>query len=96
MVAKKHSLKDDLEAPPTIAYGGLCKIKTIKDSLDAEDKESLERSIERVRDSKNQTRSRAYSAIWLTKILQRNGHEISVSTVRRHINKECPCERLGE
>lgn len=91
---KRSSLKDDLEAPPVNYYGGLCKVKIIFDSLDIEDQESLIRSVERVRNDRGQGRSRAYSATWLTKMLRKNGHDISVSTVQRHVNKECPCERI--
>jgi hypothetical protein len=91
---KRSSLKDDLEAPPVNYYGGLCKMKIIYDSLDKEDQESFERSVERVRNDRGQGRSRAYSATWFTKVLRKNGHNISVSTVQRHVNKECPCERI--
>lgn len=91
---KKSSLKDDLEAPPTNYYGGLCKIQLIYENLDPDDQESLLRSVEKIRGDRGQGRSRAYSSTWLTKMLRKNGHDVSVSTVQRHVNKECPCERI--
>lgn len=92
----KRSLKDDLNSPPPSYASGVCKIKIIRDSLDDdEDRESLDRAIERVRLDRGQGRSKAYSATWLTKMLRSHGHDISVSTVQRHVNKECACERIG-
>jgi hypothetical protein len=93
---KKSSLSADLEAPPPSFVIGACKIKIISEGLDEEDRVSLENAVERIRNDRGQGRSKAYSATWLTKMLRRNGHNISVSTVQRHVNKECPCERIGE
>lgn len=93
---KKSSLSADLEAPPPSFITGACKIKIISEGLDEEDRASLDNAIERIRTDRGQGRSKAYSATWLTKMLRRNGHNISVSTVQRHVNKECPCERFGE
>jgi hypothetical protein len=93
---KKSSLSADLQAPPPSFVTGACKIKIISDGLDEEDRVSLENAVERIRNDRGQGRSKAYSATWLTKMLRRNGHNISVSTVQRHVNKECPCERIGE
>lgn len=91
---KKSSLSADLESPPENYWGGMCKIKIIRDSIDADDQESLDRAVEKVRNDRGQGRSKAYSATWLTKMLRKNGHDVSVSTVQRHVNKECPCERI--
>lgn len=92
----KSSLSADLEAPLQTSTGVACKIRILMDSLDEEDTESLERAIERIRNDRGQGRSKAYSATWLTKMLRKNGHDISVSTVQRHVNKECPCERFNQ
>lgn len=93
MATKKKSLKEDLEAPPSNYYGGICKIQVILDELDDDDKESLLKAVEKVRNDRGQGRARAFSTKWLTAMLIKNGHNIGESTVRRHINKECPCER---
>lgn len=90
---KKRSLSEDLNAPPAPRVGGACKIRIIWEELDSEDRESLERAVDRVREDRGQGRSKAYSTIWLTKLLKSHGFDVSVSTVQRHVNKECACER---
>lgn len=91
---KGDSLIADLEALPPSYSGGVCKIRIIRDDMDAEKQESLDRAVERVRGDRGQGRSKVHSATWLTKVLRKNGYDVSVSTVQRHVNKECPCERL--
>ncbi len=93
MSQKTRSLKDDLESPLNHHYGGTCKIQIILDELEADDQDSLRNAVDKVRNDRGQGRARAYSAKWLTAMLIKNGHNIGESTVRRHINKECPCER---
>lgn len=90
---KRSSLLDDLENPRPDYIGGPCKFKVIKDGMDPEEQEGIDRAVERVRQDTNQGRSKAYSTSWLTRMLRKNGYNISVSTVQRHVNKECPCER---
>ena len=91
--AKEDSLIADLEALPPAYSGGVCRVKLILDDMSADKQESLDRAVERVRIDRGQGRSKVHSATWLTKVLRKNGHAISVSTVQRHVNKECPCER---
>jgi hypothetical protein len=93
---KKSSLSADLDAPPPNYTMGVCKIKIICETVDEDDKLSIDRAVEKVRTDRGQGRSKAHSSTWLTKMLRKNGHDISVSTVQRHINKECACERTGE
>jgi hypothetical protein len=97
MASKKSqdSLIADLETVPSVYSGGVCKIKIIRDDMESEKQESLDRAVERVRNDRGQGRSKVHSATWLTKILRKNGYDISVSTVQRHVNKECPCERFN-
>lgn len=91
----KDSFIADLESTPPQHSGGMCKIQVIMDSMTEERQESLEKHIERVRNDLGQGRSKSYSASWLTRILRKHGYNISVSTVQRHVNKECPCGRIG-
>lgn len=91
---KGDSLIADLEALPVAYSGGVCKVKIIWDDMSPEKQESLDRAVERVRSDRGQGRSKVHSATWLTKVLRKNGYDVSVSTVQRHVNKECPCERL--
>lgn len=89
----EDSLIADLEATPPAYSGGMCKVRVIMDNMSPERQESLEKHIERVRTDMGQGRSKSYSASWLTRILRKHGYNISVSTVQRHVNKECPCGR---
>ena len=96
MASKKEqdSLIADLESTPPVYSGGVCKIKIICDDMDQEKKDSIDRAVEKVRNDRGQGRSKVHSATWLTKVLRKHGYDISVSTVQRHVNKECPCERF--
>lgn len=93
---KRSTLLDDLEKPRPDYIGGPCKLKVIKDAMDDEESAGIDRAVERVRMDTGQGRSKSYSASWLTRMLRKNGYNISVSTVQRHVNKECPCERTAE
>ena len=93
---KQSAFLNDLETPRPDYIGGPCKIKVIKDSMDEEDGAGLDRFIERIRQDTGQGRAKSYSASWLTRVMRKNGYNISVSTVQRHVNKECPCERITE
>lgn len=96
MASKRSKLLEDLEAPIIRQYSGPCKFALVVMQMDEEDKQGIERAIERVRNDLGQGKSKAYSSSWLTKMLRKNGYDISISTVQRHVNKECPCERTGQ
>lgn len=93
---KKSTLLDDLETPRPDYVGGQCKLKVIKDGMEDEESAGIDRAVEKIRSDLGQGRSKSYSATWLTRLLRKNGYNISVSTVQRHVNKECPCERIAE
>jgi len=93
---KKRSLSEDLETPPQNIGGGICKIRIIWETVDEADRTAIEKAVERVRADRGQGRAKAYSTVWLTKMLRSHGHDVSTSTVLRHVNKECACERIGE
>ena len=90
----KRSLRDDLELPRPDQLYGPCKFRIVKEKMDDEDQQSIDLAVEKVRQDKGQGKAKAYSAKWLTSVLRKHGHNISVSTVQRHVNKECPCERI--
>ena len=62
----------------------------------ASSEEAIDRAIELIREDDGQGRSKAYSVSWLTGALRKNGYSISMSTIQRHINGDCPCERTTE
>jgi hypothetical protein len=93
---KRSSLLEALTTPRTEHSVGQCKLSVIVGKMDAEHKEAIDRAIELIREDDGQGRSKAYSVSWLTGALRKNGYSISMSTIQRHINGDCPCERTTE
>lgn len=93
---KADPLLEALTTPRSEQHASKCKLHIAKNKMNPEQQEALDRAIELVRADDGQGRSKAYSSSWLTGILRNNGYSISTSTIQRHVNGECPCERLGE
>jgi len=87
------ALSDALRAPRPSATSHLCKFSQTFNKLDKEDKETILEAVDKIRADQGTGRSKQYSTSWLTKILKSFGHDISMSSVQRHVNKECSCER---
>lgn len=68
-----------------------CKIATLRETLDKEDLQSLNTSLERIAADSGRGRARVYSTEWLANILNSHGHPISRSTIERHIKGKCSC-----
>lgn len=88
------ALSDALRAPRPSATAHLCKFTQTFKKLDADDQETVTEAVELIRGDLGTGRSKQYSTSWLTKILKSFGHDISMSSVQRHVNKECSCERI--
>jgi hypothetical protein len=73
-----------------------CKVGRILDHAIAEEKDALIKAVELIRESNDQGKNKVYSSVWLSKVLRKNGYPISVSTVQRHVNKECYCEQFDK
>jgi hypothetical protein len=81
---------------PRIAVGTYsCKFTQVFVQLDEEDQVTVAESIALIRNDTGMGKSKQYSTSWLTKILRSFGYDISMSSVQRHVNKECSCERTG-
>lgn len=91
-----RSLYDDLMEPRLNANQVHCKLSVIMSDMETKDIEALNRAIALIKADRGQGRSKTYSASWLTQNLRKHGHSVSISTIQRHINGECPCEQLGE
>lgn len=91
MAEPKRSLFDDLTEPRNDQVSQ-CKVSTIMASLDEKDMEAFTKAVELVRTDHGQGRSKTYSAAWLTKVLRKHGHNVSTSTVLRHVTGACSCE----
>jgi len=88
------ALSDALKAPRHPAGANACKFMQVFNVLDEEDKTNIGESILLIRNDISMGKSKQYSTSWLAKILRSVGHDISVSSVQRHVNKECSCERI--
>lgn len=89
------ALSDALKAPRPSASNNSCRFMVVYNNLDEDDQETITDAIEKIRNDAGMGKSKQYSTSWLTKILRNFGYDISVSSVQRHVNKECACERNG-
>ncbi len=90
-----NSLVEALTTPRVQGDNLLCKFTQIRDILSNEEKEALDRAVDGIRQDAGMGKSKKFSASWLSKVLDSFGHFVSVSTVQRHVNKECSCERIS-
>jgi hypothetical protein len=90
------SLLDALNNPTSRGVESVCKFSRIRQILTDEEKEALDKAVNGIREDAGLGKAKMYSTTWLTKVLRNFGHDVSVSTVQRHVNKECSCERIGQ
>lgn len=90
---KEPSLLDDLKSPNQSSSTNDCGLTKIKSQMNEEESSALERAVEMIREDQGSGRSKVYSSEWLTGVLRKHGHDISSSTVARHVAKRCRCER---
>jgi hypothetical protein len=89
---QEPSLIDDLLSPSNTGPKNDCGLTKIKSQMDQEAAQALDRAVEMIRDDAGSGRSKVYSSQWLTGVLRKHGHDISSSTVARHVAKRCRCE----
>jgi len=90
------SLTEALSTPQTFGNNLSCKFAQIRELLDEEEKTALDKAVDGIRQDAGMGKSKRFSTVWLSKVLRSFGHYVSVSTVQRHVNKECSCERIGK
>lgn len=73
-----------------------CKLGKLLDSLSSEESDAINKAIEMIRTTQYQGKNKTYSTVWLSKVLRKNGYPMSVSTVQRHVNKECSCDQSDQ
>lgn len=88
------SLAEALSTPQTHGNNMSCKFTQIRELLDDEEQQALDKAVDGIRQDAGMGKSKRYSTVWLSKVLGSFGHYVSVSTVQRHVNKECSCERI--
>ncbi len=89
----KESLIESLQNPLRSVKTTPCKLGRILLDISDAEREQLNKSIETIRNDSAQAKNKVYSSVWLSKVLRSHGYGISVSTVQRHVNKECFCDQ---
>lgn len=87
-----NSLLEALSTPTGGNSPGTCKFSQVRMQLEKEEQDALDKAVDGIREDMGLGKAKTYSATWLTKVLKNYGYSISVSTVQRHVNKECSCE----
>ena len=90
-----NSLIDALQSPQDNANNYTCKFMQVRNTLTDEEREALDKAVSGIRQDAGLGKAKKYSTSWLTKVLRSFGHDVSVSTIQRHVNKECACERIN-
>jgi hypothetical protein len=90
------ALINDLIQPQKENKQASCKLGRMLVVLPSDTSEAMQKAIELIRSTDYQGKNKAYSCVWLSKVLKKNGYPISTSTVQRHVNKECSCEQPNE
>lgn len=88
---QKSSLLNDLLTPRDNPTADSCKFTRTKMKMSSEEQDAIDRAIELIRQDGGLGKSKTYSASWLTKVLRQHGYNVSISTIQRHVNKECCC-----
>jgi len=87
-----NSLREALESPKSGGGSAVCKFTQIREKLDEDEQQALDKAVSGIREDAGLGKAKTYSTTWLTRVLRNFGYTISVSTVQRHVNKECSCE----
>jgi hypothetical protein len=69
-----------------------CGFTRIYLSLGDKERAAVDAALERIKNDTGAGRAKVYSYSWLSEVLKKNGHQISSSTVARHMTKRCGCE----
>ena len=89
------SLVEALQTRSEPQQNSTCKFTQVRGKLTEEEQTALDKAVDNIRTDAGVGKAKTFSASWLTKVLRSFGHPISLSTVQRHVNKECSCERIG-
>jgi len=87
----KSSLLSDLQAAPKLLHRDCKFVKVVNAVEDKNEQKALHDAILLIRQDTGSGHGKTYSSVWLTRIMRKNGINISVSAIQRHVNKECSC-----
>lgn len=88
----KSGLVADLNMRGPEQTRSLCGVTRLVQSLEGEERASVENALNKIQTDSGQGRSKVYSCSWLSSVLRKNGHNISSSTIARHLKGACGCE----
>jgi hypothetical protein len=92
---QKSSLLADLLSPRDTTSSDTCKFTRTKMKMTPEEQDAIDQAIVLIREDNGLGKSKTYSASWLTKVMRQHGYNVSISTIQRHVNKECCCYQGG-
>lgn len=92
---QKSSLLADLLSPRDNTSSDTCKFTRTKMKMTPEEQDAIDQAIGLIREDNGLGKSKTYSASWLTKVMRQHGYNVSISTIQRHVNKECCCYQGG-
>lgn len=90
------SLLEALQTRSEAATLSACKFTQIREKLTEDERSALDKAVDSIREDAGVGKAKTFSTSWLTKVLRNFGYTISISTIQRHVNKECSCERIGQ
>ena len=91
-----NSLIDALLSPQDPTARQSCKFIIVRGRLSDEAQHALDKAVDGIRQDAGIGKAKRFSATWLAKVLRSFGHDVSVSTIQRHVNKECSCDQPEE
>lgn len=89
----KNSLLDELKAGS--APLKQCGIAKICESMSNEEQNALDEAFVKIREKNASPRSiqtSGYTYKWLTDLLKRHGHDVTIRMVEKHSRKMCGCD----
>lgn len=89
----KNSLLDELKAGS--APLKVCGIGKVRNEMSAEEQSALDDAFVKIREKNASPRSvqiSGYTYKWLTDLLKRHGHDVTIRMVEKHSRKMCSCD----
>lgn len=89
----KNSLLDDLKAGSEPLKQ--CGISKIRNTMTPEEQAALDDAFTKMRDRNSSQRAiqtSGYTYKWLTDLLKKHGHDVTIRMVEKHSRKMCSCD----
>ena len=87
----KVTLVEALDTPLRSPIPRQCLLARVREGLSDEERDALDRALERVRHDPNNGQRKVYSTSWLASVLTSQGHALSSATIQRHLRQSCSC-----